>query len=296
MKILFHDYSGELTTEPRYLTVALQHCGVDAHLWNDSRISAFDIFDTLQPEVFISHYTMITSDIVKYLEQNNQIQLVINAAGMSESQIADFEKFVTAKNLNVPFVFTNSLSENPKTNIRYERILPAFDLFAIQRSEYVKPLCPRAIFAKTHDDSVQHEIKDGGVYHLVQFTNGEIDSKFDIRSNAVSAHELYKKYNSFTLVGDMDFCSSQLFFDLTVNAPNVVVKTDDTETFEKFLVEIFNDTGSKEDMALQIKNQMKSNHTPFHRATTLMKHLGDEEMTAKVEVMQGHFPDAIKEI
>ncbi len=297
MKILFHDYSSELTTEPRYMTVALQYCGVDAALWNDSRVSAFDICDQLQPNVFVTHYTMITPDIIKYLEQNNSIQLVVNVTGMSDNQLVDFEKFTANKGMNVPFVFTNSFDQTePQTNIRYEKIPPAFDLFATQRSKHTEPLCPRAIFANVYDDAVEHETKDGDVYHLVQFTNGEINPKFDIRSNATSAHELYKRYGSFTLVGDMDFCSSQIFFDLTMNATNVIVKTDNTDEFEKILMSIFKDTGSTEDMSIQIKNQMKSHHTPFHRVGTLMRLLGDKEAAHKVEIAQGHLSEAIKEI
>lgn len=296
MKILLHDYSSELTTEPRYLTVALQHCGIEAHLWNDSRVSAFDMFDKTQPEVFVSHYTIITPDIIKYLEQHNQIQLVVNVTGMSDSQIVDFEKFVAEKNINVPFVFTNSFGgTKPLTNLRYESIAPAFDLFAIQRSPYVEPLCPRAVFARKYNDAVEYEIKDGGVYHTVQFTNGDIDTPFDIRSNVMSAHELYKKYQSFTLVGDMDFCSSQLFFDMTINATNITVKTD-TVPFEQFLLKVFKDTNSEEDIALQIRSQIKNHHTPFHRAETLMSHLKNEEAAAHIREACGKLPDAIKEI
>jgi hypothetical protein len=293
MKILFHDYSSELTTEPRYLMFALKHSGIDSYLWNDLRESAFDVFDKIQPEVFVTHYAAITPDIMKYLEQTPEIKLVMNVTGMSEAQLSDFDKFIESKGITVPFVFTNScLSPEPKCKVRYGRIYPAFDMFSVIRNDN-EPLCPRAVFAKESGENVDREVKDGGVYHLVQFTNGEIDPEFDIRSNAASAQDLYNRYQAFTLVGDVEFCSSQLFFDLTMNAKSITIKSENAGDFNKFLTTVFKDNGSMKDIGTQLKDQLKARHTPFHRAGTLIKHLEDKEAMVKVEQMKGHFPDII---
>ena len=65
MKILIHNYSSEISTEPFYLAQALANMGYETRIWNNE-VSAFDIFDTFDPDVFITHYQIITTDIAKH--------------------------------------------------------------------------------------------------------------------------------------------------------------------------------------------------------------------------------------
>ena len=53
MKILFHNYSSSTSTEPLYLHNALQKCGVESVIWGDPNMSAYDVFDTTKPDVFV---------------------------------------------------------------------------------------------------------------------------------------------------------------------------------------------------------------------------------------------------
>jgi hypothetical protein len=298
MKILFHNYSNEVTTEPAYLTAALQRCGVDALLWSDPKVSTFDAFDSVQPDVFVTSYLTVTPDVLKYLERTSRkIDLVLNVTGVSDKQMEDIESVIKGKNLNVPFVFTNNFSHKklPKTSIKCERIYPAFDLFAIRR-EQTQPLCKEALLCKSPSDLLNSVQKKKEVYHSVQITNAEKEESFDLRCNALSMHELFKYYQKWTLIGDTDFCSSQLFFDLNMNVNNVSVSVEDEENFNKFLREIFNDAGDIEDMGKQIKGQLKDRHTPFHRAGTLCKHLKHEDGLSQVEQVKGQLSEFLKEL
>ena len=56
MKILFHNYSNSTSTEPIYLYNALQKCGVESFIWADPNMSAYDVFDTTKPDVFVTHF------------------------------------------------------------------------------------------------------------------------------------------------------------------------------------------------------------------------------------------------
>ena len=298
MKILFHNYSNEVTTEPAYLAAALQRCGVDAQLWSDPRISTFDAFDSVQPDVFVTSYLTMTPDVLKYLEQTNRkIDLVLNVTGVSDKQMEDIESVIKGKNLNVPFVFTNNFSYKklPNTTIKCERIFPAFDLFAIRR-ENAQPLCQEAVLSKSSSDLLDNVQSKKEVYHSVQITNAEKEESFDLRCNALSMHELFKYYQKWTLVGNADFCSSQLFFDLNMNAHNINVSVEDDENFNKFLHEVFNDAGEIEDMGTQIKEQLKARHTPFHRAGTLCKHLKHQDGLDQVERVKGQLGEFLKEL
>ena len=78
MKTLIHNYSSGLSTEPMYFNQCLTECGVESHLWGDPNVSAFDMFDAINPEIFISHYRFLTNDIIKYIRQNNKIEMILN--------------------------------------------------------------------------------------------------------------------------------------------------------------------------------------------------------------------------
>ena len=65
MKTLIQNYSSALSTEAMYFNRCLQEGGVDSVLWANGQTSAFDIFDAVRPEIFISHYKFITTDITK---------------------------------------------------------------------------------------------------------------------------------------------------------------------------------------------------------------------------------------
>lgn len=287
MRILFHNYSNEVTTEPLYLFQALRQSGLDAHIWADKRVSAFDIFDRVKPDVFVSHYRNITPDVMKYLEQAPNINLVLNVTDISEAQMKDVEAYLTSKNIKVPLVFTNNFSYKPRpfTKFKCERLYPAFDLFRIrQQPETV--LCKEAVLSLEYNDFLEEQLKDKDVYHLVQVTEGEKNEHFDLRVNASSIQELAQYYHKFTLCGNTDLCSSQLFFDLNFNAHNITVQVEDDENFNKFLSDIFVDGDTEGDIGKQIKNQLKSRHTPFHRAATFCKYLKAKDEMSKVETVK----------
>jgi len=299
MRILFHNYSDELTTEPLYLFQALEKSGLDAHIWANRNVSAFDTFDQVKPDVFVSNFRNVTPDIVKYLNQNSNIDLVLNVTGCSEAQMVGIEDHLKLNNIKCPFVFVNSFENKPlpKTKFKCERIYPAFDLFRV-RPQKPNPDCKEAILSQSFDDHLEKELEGKEVYHLIQVTEGEKDENFDMRVNASSIHELAQYYKSFTLVGDVDFCSSQLFFDLNFNAKNVTVKFEDKEGFDKFLSTVFKDgdTKSAEEMSNQIKQQIKARHTPFHRASTFMKHLKDKEGVLQVDRVKDKLPEMLKDL
>lgn len=284
MRILFHNYSNEVTTESLYLFQALKQSGLDAHIWADKRVSAFDVFDSVKPDVFVSHYRNVTPDVMKYLDQAPNIKLVLNVTDISETQMKDVESYLTAKGIEVPFVFTNHFNYKPRpvTKLKCERLYPAFDLFRI-RQHTVPPLCKEAILSTQYDDFLKQELEKREVYHLVQVTEGDKDENFDLRVNASSIQELSQYYHNFTLCGNTDFVSSQLFFDLNFNAHNITVNVSDEDNFNRFLGDIFMDSGSVEDMGRQIKNQLKSRHTPFHRAATFLKYLKARDEMSQVE-------------
>lgn len=285
MKILFMNYSNALSTEPLYLTRALQECGIQAQVWADPRISAYDAFDMYQPDVFVTHYETMTSEIAEYLEKHRNIKLVLNVTGISDSQMQEIEKFVDSKNIEVAFVFVNSFGykAKPKTKFKCERIFPAYDIFR-QVPPPPKRLCKEAVISNQYNDHLENQLVNKEIYHVVQATNGDKDERFDIRVNATSIQELCNFFSGITLVGDTDFVTSQMWFDGMAKDIDVMVKPSDQENFGKVLKEVFSQTSSDaENVALEITKAVKSRHTPFHRAGTFCKHLKFKEGLSAVE-------------
>ena len=91
MKMLIQNYSSGLSTEAMYFNQCLREGGLESHMWADGQISAFDIFDAVKPDIFISHYKFITTDIIKYLKQAKNIPMVLNVTGTNEQEIQQIE-------------------------------------------------------------------------------------------------------------------------------------------------------------------------------------------------------------
>lgn len=306
MKLLFKDYSNEISTESMYLNQALVQCGIDSKLWNDPRVSVFDALDSVAPDVLVTSTEMLNMDIIKYIKKHKNISLVLNISALSErhySYISDL-----SLDINIPFVFSNYGGvHKPKPKLKkgeYHHVLPAYDIFNSQTQQLKFGKMKEAIVARYLSENLQqmisHENKNKKeVYHLVQLTKGDMSEHFDIRADAMSAVNLYGLYDLVTIVGDVDFCTSQVFFDASVYSDRVAIKSDDRDRFNMFVSDVFVDMEVDEDtspleLMQHVKKQIKSRHTPYHRAATLMKLLKDKESLAKVETVKSKVLGEIK--
>ena len=88
MKILYHNYSNFLSTEPMYMHNTFTRCGIESVFWNSSKTSAYDTFDLNKPDVFVTHFRTFTHDILDYLKNNrSKVEVVMNVTGATQSQI-----------------------------------------------------------------------------------------------------------------------------------------------------------------------------------------------------------------
>lgn len=79
MKILVHNYSSEINTEPLYINEAAKSKGLDSIIWNNQE-SAFDIFDKHRPDLYITSWRSIRKDTVERLLEED-IKVMINITG-----------------------------------------------------------------------------------------------------------------------------------------------------------------------------------------------------------------------
>jgi hypothetical protein len=276
MKALIQNYSSPFTTEPFYFMECLKRVGFDAHLWVDNNISAFDMFDTISPDIFIGHFAYLTEDIVKYLSQNKNIKPVINVTGTSESQLKGISDTFMSIGLTDKILFSNNFSHPHGDAVH--TILPCLDMF-------IRPAAPEfsiplAVIADNKSEVVDNFVKDKEVYHLVSYgaQQGWEDYATDIRN----FWGVSKCYDEVTLIDDGLISTSQFFFQATMlcNKFNVTSQSNEQrEAFQQILSTVFSTEETSEDVSVVIKKQILKNHTCFNRTSQLCKILGLESQS-----------------
>ena len=292
MKILYHNYSNFLSTEPMYMHNAFTRCGIDSVFWNSNQTSAYDMFDLNKPDVFVTHFKTFTYDILDYLKNNkSNIEIVMNVTGATQSQINSIEQAFEECKVKSPFIFTNDFTLNVKSNLKLIQLYPAADVFIADPSALKEIGVPEAIISNKFTENLEKHIANKEVFHLLHMKGEKLDINFDIMVNIQSLSQLYKVYPKFTLVGDNELCCSQLFLDMNLSCKKIEVRSSDPVGFEKMLKELFSETET-EDVQLEIKNQIKNKHTPFDRAWRFMKYLGDKDAMDKVMNVKNSIPSS----
>lgn len=300
MKILFDNYGGNFSTEPHYMYKALQEVQVDATVWANKNISTFDMFDSYKPDVFVTHYSLLTSDTVKYLQQNKSIELVLNITDITDNDLVSVETFLQNTNVSCKFMFTNNMSKK-KSAFRVENIMPAADLFIPKQ----QPSPSRIPFAFVCGNSGGFEVSDmestleeKEVYHLIGYPNKSED--LDFEANIIKMHQIVGLYESIMLVGNMDFVCTQLFFDMSLRAPhcgffdhnryNAEEAAQEQARIKDFVGFLWNNNApddiDEKDIPESIKRTIMRRHTCFNRAERFMKFLGDSEAATKLQQIQ----------
>ena len=286
MRTLIHNYSSALSTEPMYFTRCLEMCGLQTHLWSDKSVSAFDIFDAVQPDVFLSHYAFLTNDIVKYLTQNKKIKTVLNVTGANEQELVSIEQVFSENKLEVPFVFTNmhdSMYKHKTKRIRMVNILPSVDIFLplVDLPDFEIDL---AVIATDMNELVKNATKSKDTYHLLSL--GGDNKEFDLSANIQLLRGMYGKYKEIVLTSDISVVFSQVLFEAALNANKLSIKVDKKQqpTLDKIFASLFHDDGN-DDVGKLIKQQVQRKHTCVNRTARLCKLLKNEEATQKLKKM-----------
>lgn len=279
MKMLIQNYSSHYTTEPFYLVECFKRVGIDAHLWADSNVSAFDIFDTVAPDIFIGHFAYLTEDVVKYLSQNKNIKPVINVTGTNQQQLKGITDTFISMDLENVILFTNNFVHPHGESV--QKILPAFDVF-VQASQPQFNI-PLAVVTNGEDETVKDFVKDKEVYHLVSY--GENKEWADFSTDIRNFWGVSTSYDEVTLIDDGMVSTSQFFFQATMLCRkfNVVSQTEEQrEAFQEILSSLFISEETSEDVETVIKKQIIKNHTCFNRASQLAEILGMKEESQKL--------------
>jgi len=107
MQALIQNYANANSSESLYMTECINSMdGCKAVLWGDQNVSVFDIFDSINPTTFFTHYSLITNDLVKYLSGSN-IECIFNVTEAQQEHIDQLDTMLLDNKIKCPFIFTN---------------------------------------------------------------------------------------------------------------------------------------------------------------------------------------------
>tara|TARA_A100001515_G_scaffold124809_1_gene109283 strand:+ start:553 stop:1425 length:873 start_codon:yes stop_codon:yes gene_type:complete len=286
MKTLFLNYSSALSTEAMYLHRSFIEAGEEAVMWNPNSQSAFDTFDYVKPDVFVTHFAFLTNDIIKYLSKNKKISMALNVTGATKEQIQQIESF----DVNLVTMFTNLYESN--NNLRGMKskingIYPGADIFlpVMPTPEYNLNKC---FLSLDNNDQLKREREAEEEYHVMSFTPPSADSYADMNLDITSAVSFYHKYKTCHLVGDINFVSCQILFDSLLKANRVKVKVPDSqqEMLDSIFASLFlQPKDSDAEIGDVIKGQVRRRHNCFKRAARLSRFINNSELSSKLERM-----------
>ena len=285
MKILIHNYSSPVTTEPMYFSKCLELAEIQPAFWANPNVSAFDMFDSTQPDVFISHFKFLTRDIVKYLNQSpRKIEVILNMSGCTKEEMEMLDSVIEDHRLKLPFVFTNMpdniIQPKPKST-KLVNILPAVDIFM------PPPNLPDynidvGIVCNEESDLLAEVLKGKDNYHLMSLSNS---SSSDLNVSIQFLRGLYAKYKEFILVGNMGEVYNQIMLEAMMFAPKTLIKVpqEQEQALNKIFEALFSEDSSQENMSDLVRSQIKRKHTCVNRTARLCRFLKDNDAATKLE-------------
>lgn len=287
MRTLVYNYTSNMSTESSYFVECIKGVGGEAELWVDNSISAYDMFDSYSPDVFICHFTKITHDIAKYLSQHNNITLALNVTGASQEAITTLEDNIINNGINCKFMFTNTPHEVIPVvgkKIKVAGIMPGLDVFQ-KKQESVLFNIGNAVISSQPIELIKDVIKDLDTYHLLSLVN---DEDYDISVDIGSLVSIYDKYKKFIIADSLHIATSQIFFETAFRAKYIKVELNksDRVKFEKFLQRIFTGQDSVQDIGNVVKEQILKNHHCYNRTARLVKQLGNDDLSETLKKVE----------
>ena len=286
MKILFQNYTNDLSTEAMYLAHALKMAGVETELWSEQNISAYDVLDSYRPDMVLTSFRVLTNDIVKYLSQGRSPELVLNVTGASEDDCKKIDDL--AESLKIRMIYTNAFTKREKfTKLKLEGIYPAADIFMQRRP--IQPALPLGILIDGNPECVAKAVGENKTYHLLSLQDGDYS---DHRVTVAALHEIYCLYERFVITGTPDLVNSQAFFDSCLACHKVDIlpeKESETQFYNGFLKSIFSEPpGDIDNLGEQLKKQIVAKHTPFNRAERLMRLLKNDQAVRNLQNLRNN--------
>ncbi len=261
MKFLISDYSTPWHTEPHYFNAGLNLVGQQSNILNHN-ISIYDNFDKFTPDIYITHISHLSKDVISYITENKKIKLLINTNFTNPDLIKKNDEYFSSSKIDYYF-FGN---DNTSNLSKYIKILFGADIFFNKQNKQYN--ISKLIFIESKN---QIEKLDG-TYHYTA-TNQEMIDDIDIIFPSTTLSLLFNSYDEIIFKGS-SYIGSQIAFDAIYSGTKVIFDTKEAKDLDK-IDEIF----KKQKLLTSVKNK----HTCLHRLKSLMSQVSCEDIAQKVE-------------
>lgn len=276
MKFLIQDYSTLFHTESKYFNHILNNIeGCSSVLWSlDNQISVYDMMDIVKPNVVITHANVLKQDLIIYLSENPNIELILNISGITQGNLQQIEQIFTQYNINCNLCFVN-YGEHYYMSSKFNivSIYHGVDLFLPENSEIEYTIDKLYVVNNNLE-----KIEDNCSYHIVSH-NKNIKENVDA---VLSVHDLGGIYKNYNKVCIESFPNAkivpQLFFDAVHYAKSVSFNGT-REQLEEIcrILKVDNIKDSN-----KIKQIIKEKHTCFNRTKSLLSQLRCTDLVNKL--------------
>jgi len=257
------------------------------------------MFDVIQPTTFITHYSLLSKDIIKYLSGNNKIECVLNVTGAEQQHIDMIDEIVATNKIQCPFIFTNQplkLNSLLQRSVKLISIMHGADIFLpnqnIEAPEYSIDL--GVISNYSLKDRFKSLVKKHDTYHYIS-SDEKLADEVDIISPALHLYKLYNKYKKIVItqesmhvpqsIFDAIFYGNEVYYN-----PKYDSQKERMDTVVKHILKSrqsmvcgFNEIMSNDIDFKRIKNLVVSHHTCLSRVKRLLSKLNCSEANLKLD-------------
>jgi len=291
MKFLISNYSSDTQSECMYFNTALNLINsCRSTIWNEASVSAYDIFDLVKPDFYLTHVSNIDASAYEYIKStNNNIELIINITGIKQPNLNALEQRMIADNVKCAFFFHNGgdndliSKDNKIVNIGY-----GADIFLGNNA--MKYKIENAIFV-----GGESEIKYyGDTCHTIS-TNRKIKDFVDIYLPITKLSNLYDKYEN-CIIRYFGNLVPQLFYDSVYYGNKVYYDLDSedmrnhaSQKISKLLRLDIDITDKLSIDTKAIRTAVQNRHTCLHRVKSLLSQLPCKDSITNIENIIEHY-------
>jgi hypothetical protein len=280
MKAIVQNYVTAFSTESMYITETINRIsGCSAAYWKNN-ISAYDIFDTVKPDIFFTHASFLKRDTVEYLSNNANIECIFNITGLNQDVVNNVNNLIKDQNIKCPLLYTNELNKSLKSKINLQYIPLAFDQYNPIINEIPDYKIDLGCFSISKEVSVPEEFK---TYHIL----GSV-SNADIKSTILEIPSLCTRYKNFVIYDDSNIVSQAFYTSLYHGTPTYYhTSNEKIKQAIKNITKSENtfDINSKEEYQWKdIQEQIKSKHTGANRVKTMFSNFS-HDIATKIETL-----------
>ncbi|NBP14747.1 hypothetical protein EBU95_10170 [bacterium] len=280
MKAIVQNYVTAFSTESMYITETINRIsGCSAAYWKNN-ISAYDIFDTVKPDVFFTHASFLKKDTVEYLSNNANIECVFNITGLNQDVVNNINNLIKDQNIKCPLLYTNELNKNLKSKINLQYIPLGFDQYNPIIHDIPEYKIDLGCFSISKEVVVPEEFK---TYHIL----GSV-SNADIKSTILEIPSLCTRYKNFVICDDSNIVSQAFYTSLYYGTPTYYhTSNEKIKQAIKNITKCENtfDINNKEEYQWKdIQEQIKSKHTGANRVKTMFSNFS-HDIATKIEIL-----------